>query len=58
MKLTARQVKHLDTAIITEGYATALTINQLYKGCVLAALFMVLSNRYDWQLFLEITDAG
>ncbi|WP_338803767.1 phage/plasmid primase, P4 family [Xenorhabdus griffiniae] len=25
---------------------------------VLAALFMVLANRYDWQLFLEITGAG
>ncbi|WP_422398999.1 AAA family ATPase [Xenorhabdus griffiniae] len=27
-----------DTVIITEGYATALTVNQLYKGTVLAAL--------------------
>ncbi|WP_370689027.1 AAA family ATPase [Xenorhabdus aichiensis] len=26
------------TVIITEGYATALTVNQLYKGTVLAAL--------------------
>ncbi|MCP5945644.1 DNA primase, partial [Klebsiella pneumoniae] len=25
---------------------------------VLAALFMVLANRYDWQLFLEITGEG
>ncbi|MBD2826727.1 toprim domain-containing protein, partial [Xenorhabdus sp. 5] len=25
---------------------------------VLAALFMVLANRYDWQLFLEVTGAG
>ncbi|CDM92209.1 DUF927 domain-containing protein [Xenorhabdus bovienii] len=29
---------HPDTIIITEGYATALTVNQLYKGTVLAAL--------------------
>ncbi|MBE8596663.1 toprim domain-containing protein [Xenorhabdus sp. BG5] len=29
---------HPDTVIITEGYATALTVNQLYKGTVLAAL--------------------
>ncbi|WP_241538314.1 AAA family ATPase [Xenorhabdus sp. KK7.4] len=27
-----------DTVIITEGYATALTVNQLYQGSVLAAL--------------------
>ncbi|WP_279625361.1 primase-helicase zinc-binding domain-containing protein, partial [Xenorhabdus eapokensis] len=27
-----------ETVIITEGYATALTVNQLYKGTVLAAL--------------------
>ncbi|WP_231571443.1 AAA family ATPase [Xenorhabdus sp. NBAII XenSa04] len=27
-----------DTVIITEGYATALTVNQLYKGTVLAAI--------------------
>lgn len=25
---------------------------------VLAALFMVLANRYDWQLFLEVTGPG
>ncbi|PHM40107.1 DNA primase [Xenorhabdus mauleonii] len=25
---------------------------------VMAALFMVLANRYDWQLFLEVTGAG
>ncbi|PHM40130.1 DNA primase [Xenorhabdus miraniensis] len=30
--------EHPDTVIITEGYATALTVNQLYKGTVLAAL--------------------
>ncbi|PHM25805.1 DNA primase [Xenorhabdus budapestensis] len=29
---------HPDTVIITEGYATALTVSQLYKGAVLAAL--------------------
>ncbi|MEX0448017.1 AAA family ATPase, partial [Xenorhabdus sp. SGI246] len=29
---------HPNTVIITEGYATALTVNQLYKGTVLAAL--------------------
>ncbi|WP_340621533.1 AAA family ATPase [Xenorhabdus siamensis] len=29
---------HPDTVIITEGYATALTVSQLYKGTVLAAL--------------------
>ncbi|SES67444.1 D5 N terminal like [Thorsellia anophelis DSM 18579] len=28
------------------------------KERILAALFMVLANRYDWQLFLEITVAG
>ncbi len=25
---------------------------------ILAALFMVLANRYDWQLFLEVTGPG
>ncbi|WP_080718349.1 DUF5906 domain-containing protein [Xenorhabdus bovienii] len=30
--------EHPDTVIITEGYATALTVNPLYKGIVLAAL--------------------
>ncbi|PHM22673.1 DUF5906 domain-containing protein [Xenorhabdus ehlersii] len=30
--------EHSDTVIITEGYATAFTVNQLYKGTVLAAL--------------------
>ncbi|MGJ0637406.1 DUF927 domain-containing protein [Xenorhabdus bovienii] len=30
--------KKPDTMIITEGYATALTVSQLYKGTVLAAL--------------------
>nr|WP_115827584.1 AAA family ATPase [Xenorhabdus cabanillasii] len=29
---------HPDTVIITEGYATALTVNQLCKGTILAAL--------------------
>ncbi|PHM42642.1 AAA family ATPase [Xenorhabdus szentirmaii] len=29
---------HPDTVIITEGYTTALTVNQLYKGSVLVAL--------------------
>ncbi|PHM24794.1 AAA family ATPase [Xenorhabdus budapestensis] len=29
---------HSDTVIITEGYATALTVNQLHQGVVLAAL--------------------
>ncbi|MDE9563541.1 AAA family ATPase [Xenorhabdus bovienii] len=30
--------KYPDTVLITEGYATALTVNQLYNGLVLAAL--------------------
>ncbi|WP_262947534.1 phage/plasmid primase, P4 family, partial [Xenorhabdus indica] len=39
-------------------------LNRVTANCenkfdrVLAALFMVLANRYDWQLFLEITGAG
>ncbi|WP_258087186.1 toprim domain-containing protein [Xenorhabdus bovienii] len=36
--------------------ATANCENKFER--VLAALFMVLANRYDWQLFLEITGAG
>ncbi|OTA18207.1 DNA primase [Xenorhabdus vietnamensis] len=36
--------------------ATANSENKFDR--VLAALFMVLANRYDWQLFLEITGAG
>ncbi|BET95966.1 toprim domain-containing protein [Xenorhabdus taiwanensis] len=35
--LTALE-EHPETVIITEGYATALTVSQLYKGTVLAAL--------------------
>ncbi|WFQ81511.1 phage/plasmid primase, P4 family [Xenorhabdus sp. SF857] len=39
-------------------------LNQTTANCenktdrVLAALFIVLANRYDWQLFLEVTGAG
>ncbi|MEQ1969343.1 toprim domain-containing protein [Xenorhabdus nematophila] len=36
--------------------ATANCENKAYR--VLAALFMVLANRYDWQLFLEVTGVG
>ncbi|WP_323867680.1 DUF5906 domain-containing protein [Xenorhabdus szentirmaii] len=36
--------------------ATANSENKAER--VLAALFMVLANRYDWQLFLEVTGAG
>lgn len=33
--------------------------NSEKKEAILAALYMILANRYDWQLFLEITgDAG
>ncbi len=28
------------------------------KRDVILALFMVLANRYDWQLFLEVTGPG
>ncbi|WP_370626666.1 hypothetical protein, partial [Enterobacter cloacae] len=28
------------------------------RDMILAALFMVLANRYDWQLFLEVTGPG
>ncbi|MCC8367276.1 toprim domain-containing protein [Xenorhabdus sp. PB61.4] len=41
-----------------------LWLNRATANCenkfdrVLAALFMVLANRYDWQLFLEVTGAG
>lgn len=28
------------------------------RNIILAALFMVLANRYDWQLFLEVTGPG
>ncbi|WP_200747439.1 hypothetical protein, partial [Escherichia coli] len=28
------------------------------RDIILAALFMVLANRYDWQLFLEVTGPG
>ncbi|WP_241623186.1 primase-helicase zinc-binding domain-containing protein [Rosenbergiella australiborealis] len=32
--------------------------NTVKRDVILAALFMVLANRYDWQLFLEITGPG
>ena len=32
--------------------------NAAKRDVILAALFMVLANRYDWQLFLEVTGPG
>ena len=32
--------------------------NPTKRNVILAALFMVLANRYDWQLFLEVTGPG
>jgi putative DNA primase/helicase len=32
--------------------------NPIKRNVILAALFMVLANRYDWQLFLEVTGPG
>ncbi|EOD4792300.1 primase-like DNA-binding domain-containing protein [Klebsiella michiganensis] len=32
--------------------------NAQKRNIILAALFMVLANRYDWQLFLEVTGPG
>ncbi|MZL14850.1 primase-helicase zinc-binding domain-containing protein [Citrobacter amalonaticus] len=32
--------------------------NPQKRDVILAALFMVLANRYDWQLFLEVTGPG
>lgn len=32
--------------------------NSQKRDVILAALFMVLANRYDWQLFLEVTGPG
>ncbi|HFT7042764.1 TPA: primase-helicase zinc-binding domain-containing protein [Enterobacter hormaechei] len=32
--------------------------NAQKRDIILAALFMVLANRYDWQLFLEVTGPG
>ncbi|HIE5792407.1 TPA: primase-helicase zinc-binding domain-containing protein [Klebsiella aerogenes] len=32
--------------------------NPVKRDVILAALFMVLANRYDWQLFLEVTGPG
>ncbi len=32
--------------------------NAKKRDMILAALFMVLANRYDWQLFLEVTGPG
>lgn len=28
------------------------------RDCILAGLFMVMANRYDWQMFLEVTGPG
>ncbi|HBX4455981.1 TPA: DNA primase, partial [Klebsiella pneumoniae] len=36
----------------------AATGNPTKRDVILAALFMVLANRYDWQLFLEVTGPG
>lgn len=36
----------------------AASKNPAKRDVILAALFMVLANRYDWQLFLEVTGPG
>ncbi|EGT4275295.1 toprim domain-containing protein [Cronobacter sakazakii] len=36
----------------------AASQNAQKRDVILAALFMVLANRYDWQLFLEVTGPG
>ncbi|MEI7198846.1 toprim domain-containing protein, partial [Pectobacterium parvum] len=36
----------------------AASYQQEKRNIILAALFMVLANRYDWQLFLEVTGPG
>jgi putative DNA primase/helicase len=36
----------------------AASNNPAKRDVILAALFMVLANRYDWQLFLEVTGPG
>ncbi len=36
----------------------AASQNPEKRDVILAALFMVLANRYDWQLFLEVTGPG
>lgn len=36
----------------------AASSNPTKRNVILAALFMVLANRYDWQLFLEVTGPG
>lgn len=36
----------------------AASKNPVKRDVILAALFMVLANRYDWQLFLEVTGPG
>ena len=36
----------------------AASSNPTKRDVILAALFMVLANRYDWQLFLEVTGPG
>ncbi|QRG79204.1 primase-helicase zinc-binding domain-containing protein [Citrobacter sp. R56] len=36
----------------------AASKNPEKRDVILAALFMVLANRYDWQLFLEVTGPG
>ncbi|EOL8987616.1 primase-helicase zinc-binding domain-containing protein [Cronobacter dublinensis] len=36
----------------------AASHNPQKRDVILAALFMVLANRYDWQLFLEVTGPG
>ena len=38
--------------------ARAASGNPTKRDVILAALFMVLANRYDWPLFLEVTGPG
>ena len=48
---TTRQTSGAGSTIGTSGNADK-------RDVILAALFMVLANRYDWQLFLDVTGTG
>jgi putative DNA primase/helicase len=43
---------------ISGAGSTGRPVATTKRDVILAALFMVLANRYDWQLFLEVTGPG
>ncbi|MCX8573915.1 MULTISPECIES: DNA primase family protein [unclassified Gilliamella] len=55
---TENETLEIHAPNFTKWLERASNNNQDKKTNILAALYMILANRYDWQLFIEITGAG